>query len=188
MKGLLLLSGGFDSPVAGNIVKLNGYKVGAVHFSYEPFTDNSPELKSKKLAKMLGFKEFISVNIGKEIEKIANQADIRYYFVLSKRLMYKKAEKIAKKKGYDFLITGDNLGQVSSQTLSNLSAIHRAVEIPVVRPLLTFDKQEIIALAREFGTYELSIGPEVCDVLGPKHPKTKVKYERVLIEEAKVKS
>ncbi|HLC36127.1 MAG TPA: tRNA 4-thiouridine(8) synthase ThiI, partial [archaeon] len=89
------------------------------------------------------------------------------YFVLMKRLMLRVAEKLAEKKGIDFLITGENLGQVSSQTLSNLASIDSSVKIPVLRPLISFEKQEIIDFSKKIGTHDISVGPEMCDVLGP---------------------
>lgn len=186
MNALLLISGGFDSAVAGYLMQQRGIEITAVNFSYEPFTDNSPELKSKELSRILGFKKFLVVNISKECEKIAKKCNHKLYFVLSKRLMLKKAEEIAKKENCKFLITGENLGQVSSQTLSNLRSITDAVKMQVLRPLLTYEKNEIINLAIKIGTYETSKGPEVCDVLGPKHPATRCSLEEVKIEEAKL--
>lgn len=187
MKGILLISGGFDSPVAGYLMQQKGIEIIAVHFSYEPLTDNSPEIKSKKASEILKFNKFIVVNISKECEKIAKTCDHKLYFILTKRLMMKKAEEIAKKESCDFLITGENLAQVSSQTLSNLRSITDAVKIQILRPLLTYDKTEIINLAIKIGTYEISKGPEVCDILGPKHPATRSDLEEVKLEEGKIK-
>ena len=146
MKGLLLISGGFDSPVAGYLMQQKGVEIIAVHFSYEPFTDNQPEIKASKAVEILGFKKLITINISKDCENIAKNCDHRLYFVLTKRLMLKKAEEIAKTENCNFLITGENLGQVSSQTISNLRSITDAVKIQVIRPLLTYDKTEIIKL------------------------------------------
>ncbi len=186
MKGILLISGGFDSPVAGYLMKEKGVEIVPIHFSYEPFTDNGPELKAREACKLLGFNNLIIVNIGKECERIAKKCNNRLYFVLTKRLMLSLAEKEAEKHGCDFLITGENLGQVSSQTIKNLYAITKAVKIQVLRPLLTYDKIEIIKIAKKIGTYDVSIGPEACDVLGPKHPATICRLEDVENEEAKL--
>lgn len=186
MKGLLLISGGFDSPVAGYLMQQKGLEIIAVHFSYEPFTDDAPELKSRKAAEILGFKKFITINIAKDCESIAKNCNHRLYFVLTKRLMLRKAEEIARQEGCDFLITGENLAQVSSQTLSNLKSITDSVKMQVLRPLLTYEKTEILALATKIGTYEISKGPEVCDVLGPTHPATKSDLEEIKQEEEKL--
>jgi thiamine biosynthesis protein ThiI len=181
-KALLLLSGGIDSPVAGHLLKKK-LNIDAVHFSIEPFTDDSPEKKSAKLAKLLGIKKLIVINTSKEFSEIVKECNHRIYFVLSKRLMLRIAEELAKKQGYDYLITGESIGQVSSQTLPNLSVIDKAVKIQVLRPLLGYDKNEIIKVANEIGSFESSKGPEVCDKLGPKHPSTNASLDIVLKEE-----
>ena len=186
MKAVLLLSGGFDSPVSGYLIKKQGVEIIPIHFSYEPFTDNGPEIKTKGAAKILGFKEPIVINISKECEKIAKFCKHKYYFILTKRLMMRIAEKEARNSGCNFLITGENLSQVSSQTLTNLYAITKAVNIQILRPLLAYDKTEILKIAREIGTYEISIGPEACDVLGPKHPATTCDLKEIEDEEKKI--
>jgi len=186
MKGLLLISGGFDSPVAGYIIQKEGVEIIAVHFSYEPFTDNGPEIKSKKTSEMLKFKKFIVINIGQECSDIAKKCNHRLYFILTKRLMIKHAEKIAKQEGCEFLITGENLSQVSSQTLQNMNTITEATKMKIIRPLLTYEKVEILKLAREIGTHDISIGPEVCDALGPKYPATTSSIEEIRKEEDKL--
>jgi thiamine biosynthesis protein ThiI len=101
--------------------------------------------------------------------------------------MMKKAEDIARQENADFLITGESLGQVGSQTLSNLRSITDAVKIPILRPLLTHDKEEIIRIAKKIGTYEICIGPEVCDCLGSKHPATRSDLEEIQDEEKRLK-
>ena len=93
---------------------------------------------------------------------------------------------MAKKEECDFIITGDNLAQVSSQTLQNLVVVSQATQMPILRPLIGFDKQEIIDIANQIGTYEISKGKEHCDILGPEHPETKAKLEGVLKEEEKI--
>jgi len=184
MKGLILISGGFDSAVVAKIMKDKGLELKAIHFSYEPFTNNSPEIKSREICKILNI-PFEVYNISKEIEKISKKCIHKYYFILTKRLMHKKAEEIAKKEKYDVLINGENIGQVGSQTIENLMSIDNAVRITILRPVLCLDKQEIIDKAREFGFYDLCSGPEVCDILGPKNPATKTKIEIIEKEEKK---
>ena len=186
MKAVLLLSGGIDSPVAGWVMKQKGLEITPVHFANYPFTEKEPEEKSQRIVETLGFGKLIVNDLGKEFSRIASLCNHRYYFVLSKRLMLREAEKTAKALGAKFLVTGENLGQVSSQTLKNLAVITKAVKTPVLRPLLAFEKQEIIDLAKKIGTYEISSGKEHCDALGPKHPSTGVSEEKVLAEEQKL--
>src|SRR3989344_952072 len=188
MKALLLISGGFDSAVAGYLMQQKGVEVIAMHFSYAPFTDDSPEKKSRKCTEILGIKDLIVRNISKEIQDISKKCRHKYYFILTKRLMMKLAEQEAKKLKCDFLITGENLSQVSSQTLQNLNSITRSVKIQILRPLLTYDKIEILNIAKKIGTYDSCIGPEVCDVLGPKHPATISKLEDIEEEERFISS
>ena len=185
-KALLLLSGGFDSPVAGHMMQKQGLELSAVHFSSKLVTDAESEEKSRKLAEFLGIKKLFVIDLSKELITISKTCEHRYYFVLMKRLMYRIAEKIAKKERCKFLITGENLAQVSSQTLQNLSVIDKATRFEVLRPLLGFDKEEIIQLAKKIGTYETSCGPEHCDALGPVHPATQAREGDILGEEEKL--
>lgn len=183
MKGLLLLSGGIDSPVAGFLAR-DKIEISCLHFSSEKIVGRESINKTVKLAEKLNSKLFV-IDFSFALQEIVNKTDRKFYFVLMKRLIIKTAEKICKKKGFDFIVTGENLGQVSSQTLDNLVSISFGVDIPIVRPLLAFDKQEIVDLAKELGTYDLSVGKEMCDALGPKHPATKSFHLKVLEEEKK---
>ncbi|MBU0460969.1 MAG: 7-cyano-7-deazaguanine synthase [Nanoarchaeota archaeon] len=186
MKALLLLSGGFDSPIAGYLMKKKGLDIIALNFSQEPLTDGREVVKAKKLAEQIKIKKFISVKIGKQLAEIVNKCDHRLYYVLQRRLMLRIAEHIAEREGYEFLITGDNLAQVGSQTLSNMSVIDMATKLIVLRPLLTNDKMETIDIAREIGTFDTSCGPELCSLLGPKHPATSSTPNVIQREEAKI--
>ena len=185
MKALALISGGFDSAVAIKLMQ-NKLDIIALHFSLEPFTDDTPEKKSLELAKKLKIKNLYIINHSNEHSEITKKCDNRYYYIISRRLMYKVAEKLAEKLKYNFILDGCNLGQVSSQTLSNLANITNVVNIPVLHPLLCYDKDEIIKLAREINTFEISKGQEMCNVLGPKHPATKSKLEFIEKEESKL--
>ncbi|HUR70319.1 MAG TPA: 7-cyano-7-deazaguanine synthase [Candidatus Thermoplasmatota archaeon] len=185
-RALLLLSGGFDSPVAAKLLQEQGVELEAVHFSLEPFTDDAAEKKCVALAKHLGIARVHVVAAGPLFGELTQKADQRLYFVLSKRLMARVAGAMAPGLGCEALATGENVGQVSSQTLPNLSSIDRASPLPVLRPLIAWDKVDIIDTAKEIGTYEISVGPEVCDVLGPSHPSTGASLERVEKEEGRL--
>ena len=188
MKILLLLSGGFDSVVAAHVMlqKDPSVEIIGLHFSQEPFTDNTAEKKCVILCEKIGIKEMIVVTIGEELALLTKNCGHKYYYPLQRRFMWRIAEKIAFDLGAKHLMTGENLGQVSSQTLTNLVSNGRAVKIPILRPLLTFTKQEILNIAKEIGTYELSKGPEFCSVLGPKNPVTKASVRQLEFEEKKV--
>lgn len=185
-RALLLLSGGIDSPVAGHLMARRGLRLDAVHFSLEPITDDAAAVKSRKLASILGLGAMYVAVVGRAFAEVADRCDRRLYFVLTKRLMVRAAEAIARREGHRYLVTGENLGQVSSQTLANLAAIDAAATMTVLRPLIGFDKQEIIGVARRIGTYAVSEGPEICDLLGPPHPATQARLADVEREEAKL--
>ena len=184
-KGLLLLSGGIDSPVAAYLAGKEAELV-ALHFSSEKIVGEESIDKSKKLCKVLGIKRLIVIDISDQLAEIAGKCKHAYYFVLMRRLMYRIAERIAEKEQCDFILTGESLAQVSSQTLANLVVISQAIKTPVARPLLGFEKEETIKIAEHIGTFEISKGKEMCDVLGPKHPITRARIERVLEEEKKL--
>lgn len=185
-RALLLLSGGIDSPVAGRLLQEQGLALEAVHFSLEPFTDAGGEDKALRLAGKLGLARLHVVPAGPLFGELVKRADSRLYFVLSKRLMARIAGRMAPELACEAIATGENLGQVSSQTLPNLASIDRAAPLPVLRPLLAYDKVDIVDLARAWDTFDISKGPELCDVLGPEHPSTGAALERVEKEEARL--
>ena len=187
-KGVLLLSGGFDSPVAGYLMARQGLDLVAAHFSLEPITDDAAAIKARTLCWLLGIRSLYVVRVGESFAEVAHVANRRFYFVLTKRLMVRLADGIADRESADVLVTGENLGQVSSQTLASLRAIDAVARHPVVRPLIGFDKQEIVDRAKAIGTYEVSKGPEICDLLGPPKPATHARLDQILAEEAKVDS
>lgn len=186
MKAVLLLSGGFDSPVAGHLMAGQGYDLVAAHFSLEPITDDGSTVKSRKLVEILGLPTLYVVRVGEAFAEVAHACHRRFYFVLTKRLMVRLADAIADRETADVLLTGENLGQVSSQTLANLRAIDAAARRPVLRPLIGLDKQEIMDRAKAIGTYDTSVGPEICDLLGPPRPATAARLEQILEEETKL--
>ena len=185
MKAVLLLSGGIDSPAAGWLVQQKGVELLALHLSIEPFTDASPQEKADRLARYLGFPLFVT-NQADQHSLIVKECDHRYYYILTRRLLLRVAERFAQAQGAKALVTGENLGQVGSQTLSNMAVISRAVAMPIWRPLLTYDKVETMALARTIGTYGISSGPELCSALGPKHPATRSNLVEIEAMEGKL--
>ena len=185
-KAVLLLSGGFDSPVAGHLMARQGYDLVAVHFSLEPITDDGSTVKSRALVGILGLPTLYVVRVGEAFAEVAHACHRRFYFVLTKRLMVRLADAIADREAADTLVTGENLGQVSSQTLMNLRVIDAAARHPVLRPLIGMDKQELRHRAQRIGTYETSVGPEICDLLGPPRPATAARIEQIREEETKL--
>lgn len=188
-KGMVLLSGGIDSPVALFMMAKRGMAVEAVHFHSFPYTSQRAEEKVMDLGKILAdytgkFKINI-INLLPAQEEIMRNCPSDEMVVLSRRFMYRVAEKLARERECQFLVTGENLGQVASQTAESLTATDEAVSIPVLRPLIAFDKTEIIDKAREIGTFETSILPyeDCCTVFVPKHPVTKPKLSDILKSE-----
>ncbi|WP_099203416.1 tRNA uracil 4-sulfurtransferase ThiI [Miniphocaeibacter massiliensis] len=178
-RGLLLLSGGIDSPVAGFLLAKRGVEVSALHFHSYPFTSDRGFEKVKELAKELsnytGKITMYSINLLPIQKEIGEKCREREMTILSRRFMMRIGEELSKRYEYDALITGESLGQVASQTIEGVSVINHAVEMPILRPLIAMDKTEIIEIAREIGTYETSILPfeDCCTVFLPKRPVTK---------------
>lgn len=192
-KGLLLLSGGIDSPVAGHMIAKRGMNVECIHFHSYPYTNLQARDKVIELAKVLseytcGTKlNIVSVtHIQEEIHKNCNG---EYMVTLLRRFMMRIAERIAKKCGAQCIITGESLGQVASQTIEGMTSSNSVIQsLPVLRPLCGFDKDEIIERSRNMGAFEISIQPyeDCCTVFLPKHPVIKPTIEAVLAEEAKL--
>ena len=180
MKVLSLLSTGIDSPVTTHLVSKK-FTVHALHFK----ASNNIE-KVKTLCKKLKIKKLYLINHNKILKQITDKCNNRYTCVLCKRIMYKIAEQIAKKQDYKYLVTGENLGQVCSQTLENLANLDKAVKIKVLRPLLCKDKQEIIDIAKKIGTYDISIINQSRCKFVPKHPTTKSNLKIIEQEEQKL--
>src|SRR5881628_3011257 len=185
-RGVLLLSGGFDSPVAGHLMARQGLDLIAAHFSLEPITDDAAAMKARTLCGILGIPSLCVVRVGEAFAEVAQKANRRFYFILTKRLMVRLADAIEDLESAEVLVTGENLGQVSSQTVASLRAIDAVAHHPIIRPLIGFDKQEIVDRAKAIGTYEVSKGPEICDLLGPPRPATHARLDQILEEEAKL--
>jgi len=177
-KAIALLSGGIDSPVAIKLMQ-DKVEIIAAHFHQLPLTDEKEVDKVKELARILKIKKIYLVPFVHVLKKLTEECSHKNYFILQKIVMFKTAELIAGKENAKYLITGENLAQVSSQTLSNLRTITRNIELEIFRPLLTYDKQEIINTAKKLGTYEISKGPEICNLLGPKNPATRSDHGKI---------
>lgn len=190
-KALSLISGGIDSPVATYLMMKKDLDILCIHFDNYPYGDKDTKDKVvrhvQNLSKMFSKKiKLYIVNHGINHSEFIKNTNRRYTCIFCKRMMLRIAEKIAEKEGCRFLITGENLGQVASQTLDNMAIIESAVKIPVLRPLLTNDKQETIDLAKNIGTFEVSIERGVCCTAVPTSPTTKAKKSMVEREEQRV--
>ena len=191
-KAMLLLSGGIDSPVAGYMMAKRGLNLDAVHFESFPYTSERAKEKVLKLAELVSvysggiYVHVISLtHIQEELRKTCEE---EYFTLLLRRFMMRLAEKTARRNRCKALITGESLGQVASQTLDALNVTDSVVNMPVFRPCIGMDKEEIITISRKINTFETSILPyeDCCTVFTPKHPKTRPEMERVLEQEAKL--
>ena len=191
-KGLTLLSGGIDSPVATWMMAKRGMLIEALHFHSYPYTSQRAQEKVEDLASQVAtycgrFKMHV-INLLPIQEQIVANCPEEETTILVRRFMMRIAEKIAKDTGCTMLITGENLGQVASQTAEALVVTDSAVSMPVMRPLIAMDKVDIMDKAQEIGTFETSIQPyeDCCTVFLPKHPATKPKLEKILESESKL--
>lgn len=189
-KGLVLLSGGIDSPVAAWMMAKRGMNVEAIHFHSYPYTSERAQEKVEELAAVLAvycsrFKMH-TINLLPIQEQIAMNCPEEEMTILLRRFMMRIAEAVAKENGCNLLVTGESLGQVASQTAESLVVTDAAVQMPVMRPLIALDKVDIMKTAREIGTFEISIQPfeDCCTVFLPKHPVTKPRIDRILASEA----
>lgn len=194
-KGLVLLSGGIDSPVASFMMAKRGMRINFVTFHSFPFTSKQALEKIKELTDILsiytGKTRLYSMNILKIQEAINTKTKKELATILTRRAMMRLAERLSETMNYHALITGESLGQVASQTMGGLTCTNASMErLPVFRPLIGMDKTEIIDIAKEIGTYEKSIEPfeDSCIIFAPKHPVTNPKLEDVLAEEAKIEN
>lgn len=192
-RGLLLMSGGIDSPVAAFMMAKRGMTIDAIHFHSYPYTSQRALDKVKRLVKQLssymGDINLHIVNLLPIQEEIVKNCPASEVTILVRRFMMRIAEIIAKKNEDMMLITGESLGQVASQTAEALVVTDSSVNIPVMRPLIAMDKVDIMDLAKEIGTYEISIEPyeDCCTVFLPKHPVTKPKLNYIENSESALK-
>jgi tRNA uracil 4-sulfurtransferase len=184
-----LISGGFDSPIAAYRMMQRGCRVIFVHFHSAPFQDNTSQLKVRDLVTLLTRHQFTSrlylVPFGEIQRRIVAAVARPLRVVLYRRMMLRIAEAIARKEKAKALVTGESLGQVASQTLDNMAVIQQAARLPILRPLVGMDKQEIIDQARRVGTFEISSIPDqdCCQLFVPKHPATKARFGDVEADE-----
>ena len=191
-RGLLLLSGGIDSPVAGCMMAKRGMEIEALHFESFPYTSERAKEKVMTLAQeMCEFCSRIHVHVISLThiqEMLRDNCDEEYFTILLRIFMMRLAERCAKEYKCEALITGESLGQVASQTLKAIGVTDSVVNIPVFRPCIGLDKNEIVIQARHYGTFETSILPfeDCCTVFTPRHPKTKPTLGQVINAERKL--
>ncbi len=187
----MLMSGGIDSPVALNYLLRKGHEMVAVHMDNRPFTDDSPLEKVVDHLAVLRDRYHQPIPLylvphGTTQVTLMRSTDRHVGCILCRRFMWRSAERIAERENASFLATGEALGQVASQTLSNMRSATASVRLPIVRPLIGFDKHEIERVAREIGTYGISTRPGVCCQAVPDKPATRSNLVQILREEEKV--
>lgn len=189
-KAMLLLSGGIDSPVAGYMIAKRGATLEGIHFFSHPFTSELAKQKVLDLARELkGFTGSLRVHIVPFTQpqlQMREKCPAEHLTLIMRRMMMMIASEIAKKQGALCLVTGESLGQVASQTMEALAVTDDAASLPCFRPVIGMDKEDIVSIARDIGTFETSILPyeDCCTIFVPKHPTTRPKLEKILASEA----
>ena len=191
-RAMLLISGGIDSPVAGHMMAKRGLELQAVHFAAPPYTSEYARQKvitlCREVGRYAGRIKLHVVGFTHVQEQIRDLCPEEYFTIIMRRYMMKIAERIAREEGCGALVTGESVAQVASQTLYALGCTDVAAELPVLRPVIGMDKNEIIAVARRIGTFETSILPyeDCCTVFTPRHPRTRPKLREVLRAEERL--
>ncbi|HFN9871594.1 TPA: tRNA uracil 4-sulfurtransferase ThiI [Enterococcus faecium] len=184
-KGMLMLSGGIDSPVAGYFAMKRGVKIEAVHFASPPYTSEQALQKAKdltaKLAPYVGTIHFIEVPFTEIQEEIKKSVPQGYWMTITRRMMLRLTDEIRRIRHGLVILNGESLGQVASQTLQSMVAINEVTNTPIIRPVATMDKLEIIEVAEQIDTFNLSIQPfeDCCTIFAPPQPKTRPQLEKV---------
>lgn len=192
-KGMLMLSGGLDSPVAGYLAQKQGIEVECIHFESTPLTSIESSQKVIDLVKVISAyskqnKMALHMVPFKELHmKLLEVVDDSYTITLMRRMMYRIADKLSRKRGCLCILNGESVGQVASQTLQSMFTINSVTNMPIIRPLAVYDKVDIVSIAHKIGTYELSIRPfeDCCTVYVPKNPATAPKIDRCLAMESR---
>lgn len=175
-KGMLMLSGGIDSPVAGYLALKRGVRIEGVYFESPPHTSEAAKNKVISLAKQLadysGYVKLHVINFTKIQETILKECPHEYLITIMRRMMYRISERLARRSNCKVLVNGESIGQVASQTLTSMYAINSAIKMPVIRPVACLDKLDIIDIAKKIETYEISIQPfeDCCTIFVPDHP------------------
>ncbi len=190
-KGLVLLSGGIDSPVAAYLTMRRGIKISAIHFAAPPYTSEEVIKKIENIgAKLNAFQPTIRLYVvpfTKLQLAIYEHVPHSYAITIMRRMMVRIAQIVAKRHGHKILVTGESLGQVASQTLESLVVINEVTNYPIIRPLATVDKNEIINIAKDIGTYDISIRPfeDCCTIFATPNPVTSPKLQDAIAYEAR---
>lgn len=184
-KGMLMLSGGIDSPVAGYLALKRGVEIEVLHFASPPYTSPGALKKAHDLTRKLtafgGSITFIEVPFTEIQEEIKEKAPEAYLMTLTRRFMMRIADRVRQERGAMVIVNGESLGQVASQTLESMQAINAVTNTPIIRPVVTMDKLEIIEIAQEIDTFDISIQPfeDCCTIFAPDRPKTNPKIKNV---------
>ena len=191
-RALLLLSGGIDSPVAGYMIAKRGVELDGLYFESPPYTGEQAKEKVVALAQTLadytGRMYLNTISVTEIQETLMQKCDEKLFTLLLRRFMMRLAERTAQTIGAGALVTGESVGQVASQTMPALGVTDAAVEMPVFRPCIGLDKEEIIVRARQIGTFDISALPyeDCCTVFTPRHPNTRPVLEDILENESRI--
>lgn len=185
-KGLMMLSGGIDSPVAAYLLMKRGVMIECIHFASPPYTSQAVIQKLEDLLSVLNkYQAKIRLNIipfTKLQEEIYKHCPESYAITIMRRMMFRLADRLSKRRKCPIIASGESLGQVASQTIHSMNVINEVTNVPVIRPCVTLDKTEIIKIAKKIGTYEISIRPyeDCCTIFAPKNPKTMPRLDECL--------
>ena len=185
-KGLMMLSGGIDSPVAAYLLMKRGVMIECIHFASPPYTSQAVIQKLEDLLSVLNkYQAKIRLNIipfTKLQEEIYKHCPESYAITIMRRMMFRLVDRLSKRRKCPIIASGESLGQVASQTIHSMNVINEVTNVPVIRPCVTLDKTEIIKIAKKIGTYEISIRPyeDCCTIFAPKNPKTMPRLDECL--------